>query len=116
MIASLLLTKNNVYVKEDGTLPLRPDFDKDLLTGLAKGLTVSKAGYDMLPKSIKKEVYHFQTNQQPAFPVTINEIDALADILIVVWSNEIGRGKVFRFDNFEPLLKQRDISLYIRKI
>ena len=115
MIATLNLTRDNVYVMENGDLPSRQMYDKDLLTGLAKGLTVSKAGYDMLPKSIKKEVYHFNTTQEPQFPVTIKEIDALADIIIVVWSNEIGRGKEFRFDSFELMLKQRDISLYRRK-
>ena len=82
MIASLLLTKDNVYVKEDGTLPLRPDFDKDLLTGLAKGLTVSKKGYEMLPNSIKKEVFCYSGNVvQPQYPVTIPEIEEWADIL-----------------------------------
>jgi len=113
MIATLNLTRDNVYCMENGDLPSRQMYDKDLLTGLAKGLTVSKKAYDMLPNSIKKEV--FQDGREPTFPCTIPEISYLADIIIVVWSNEIGRGKTFRFDNFEPLLKQRDISIYIRK-
>jgi len=113
MIATLLLTKDNVYVKEDGSLPMRPKFDKALLTGLVRGLSVSKNGYDMLPNSIKKEV--FSDTRQPTFPITIPEISGLADILIVVRSNELCRGKEFRFDNFELLLRQRDIELYIRK-
>jgi len=113
MIATLLLTKDNVYVGETGKLPMRPEFDKDLLTGLAKGLAVSKAGYDMLPNSIKREVFCDQ--REPTFPVTVKEIDALADIILVVRSNELCRGKEFRFDNFELMLRQRDIELWRRK-
>ena len=117
MIATILLTKDNQYLIE-GRLPKRPDFDKDLLTGLAKGLTVSKKGYAMLPNSIKREVFNPNRNvAQPQYPVTIPEIDGLSDILLVVRSLEIGGSdsKVFRLDNFELMLKQRDIELWIRK-
>jgi len=117
MITTLLLTKNDQYLIE-GRLPKRPDFDKDLLAGLAKGLTVSKKGYDMLPNSIKKEVHcPIGISKEPNFPITIPEISGLADILLVVRSLEIGGSdsKVFRFDNFELLLKQRDIEIYMRK-
>ena len=114
MIATLLLTKDNVYVSEDGKLPVRPKFDKDLLTGLAKGLVVSKAGYDMLPSSIKSEVFCDQ--RESTFPVTIKEIDGLTDLLIVSRSDEyIVEGKEFRLDNFTLLVKQPSIEIYKRR-
>ena len=114
MIASIILTRDNVYVSEDGKLPSRRgvDFDKELLTGLARGNTVSKKGYMMLPNSIKKEVHC--DGRELTYPVTVPEIDAFADILLVVWSRELIRGKSFRFDNFELLKDQRDISIYKR--
>ena len=116
MIATLNLTKDNVYVMENGKLPLRQDFDKELLTGLARGMIVSKKGFNMLPNSIKKEVHcPLGIARDPNFPVTIKEIDALADIIIVVRSVEIGRGKEFRFTNFNLMLRQRDIELWVRK-
>ena len=116
MIATLLLTKDDQYLIE-GRLPKRPDFDKELLAGLAKGLTVSASGYKMLPPSMKKDVFSPIGNRVvPTYPVTIPEIDGLSDILLVVRSLEIGssNSKVFRFDNFELMLKQREIELWKR--
>ena len=116
MISTILLTKDDQYLI-DGRLPSRPSFDKGLLTGLAKGLTVSKKGYEMLPPSIKENVFNTSGSvAQPQFPVTIPEIAAVSDILLVVRSSELGGGdsKVFRFDNFKLMLKQRDIELWER--
>ena len=117
MIATILLTKDDQYLIE-GRLPTRPDYDKDLLTGLARGMIVSKKGFDMVPNSIKREVHcPVGISKEPNFPITIPEISGLADILLVVRSLEIGGSdsKVFRFDNFELLLKQREIELWKRK-
>jgi len=117
MIATILLTKDDQYLVK-GRLPRRPDYDKELLTGLAVGMIVSKAGFDMLPNSIKREVHcPVGMSKEPNFPITIKEIDGLADILLVVRSLEISGSdsKVFRFDNFELLLKQREIELWKRK-
>ncbi len=114
MIGSLILTRDNVYVSEEGKTPSRKgvEFDKELLTGLVRGCCVSKKGYMMLPNSIKSEVHC--DGRELTYPITVPEIEAFADILIVVWSNELVRGKSFRFTNFELLKDQRDISIYKR--
>ena len=113
MISTILLTQENVYVKEDGTLPSRPSHDKSILSNMLKGHTVTKKGFAMLPNSMKKDV--FCDERSPSFPVTVPEIEALSDIILVVRSIELCRGKVFRLDSFELLLKNRDIELWIRK-
>ena len=119
MVASIILTRDFVYVSDEGKLPSRKgvDFDKDLLTNLVRGNVVSKKGYAMLPPSIKENVFNTSGSVvQPQFPVTIPEIAAVSDILLVVRSSELGGGdsKVFRFDNFKLMLKQRDIELWER--
>jgi hypothetical protein len=47
-------------------------------------------------------------------PIGIKEIDALADILIVIRSNSICDGKKFRFDNFDRLAVSGDIEIWKR--
>jgi len=70
----------------------------------------------MLPPSMKRVVTVDDKWLEPTVGVTIPEIDALSDLLIVVHSNElIVRGKQFRLDNFELIVKDKKISLYKRK-
>ena len=117
MIASLILTKDNMYVDSEGNLPSRScvKFDKDLLKGMVKGLNVSKKGFATLPNSIKSEV--FCDGREPTAAITIPEISALSDILLVVKSCEVfTSGKVFRLDNFELIYKSKDVDLYKRKV
>jgi len=116
VVSTILLTSDNFYINEDGSLPMRPDFDKTLLTALAKNNIVSNEGYNMLPPSIKSVVKTSNEQQEPEFPITIREINAFTDLLIIVRSNElIIGGKQFRLDNFELLVKDRKIELWRRK-
>ena len=114
IISTVILTKDNFYVTEDGRLPTRASFDKKLLTSLCKGQHISHDAYEMLPNSIRNLTH--LTSDEPTIGITIKEIDVLTDLLIVVHSNElITRGKQFRLDKFELLVKDRKVSLYIRK-
>lgn len=112
MIGTILLTCDNQYITNDGKLPDRPDYDKDMLRAMSNGNTVSPAGSKMLPPSIRglvsmSEVYNF--------PVTIREL-AKADILLVNRSTStFDGGKVFRLDNFRCIVKEKQIELWIRE-
>ena len=112
MIGTILLTKTNVYVKEDKSLPKRPDFDKGLLTAVLKGQTVSMKAWQLLPPSMQKTV-KVSDIADSTMPVTIREL-AQADILIVVRSKERCKGKKFRLDKFECILKTEEIELWQR--
>ena len=115
IVGTILLTADRQYVIDEGRLPARGNWDKELLTTLAKGNAVSKEGYEMLPPSIR-DLVHI-TGGQPTFPVTISEIDALSDILIVSHSYEISTiGKVFNLDrSFKLLTSGKKTSIWIRK-
>lgn len=108
MIATILLTHQNQYLKSDGTLPARPEHDKKLLRTICTGKVVSKAGYSMLPPSIRKVV----TVGIPEVAITIPEINN-ADLLIISRSTEeFSGGKVFRLDNFSPIVKDTKLELW----
>jgi len=115
IVGTILLTADRQYVIDEGRLPVRGNWDKELLTTLAKGNTVSQKGYEMLPPSIQ-DVVHI-TSGEPTFPVTIPEIDSLSDLLIVSHSYEISTvGKEFDLDrSFELLTVGKKTSLWKRK-
>ena len=116
IVGTILLTSDRQYVVgPESTLPARGSWDKELLTTLAKGNLVSEKGYKMLPPSIRQLVS--VTAGEPSFPVTIPEIGALSDILIVSHSNEISPvGKVFDLDrSFKLLTVGKKTSIWRRK-
>ena len=112
--STILLTSDNFYVNENGELPSRPPHDKQLLATLCKDQSVSQKAYDMLPPSIREVVK--VTELEPTIGITIPEIDALTDLLIVSRSNElIVRGKKFDLErSFKLLIKDRKIELWGR--
>lgn len=112
MIGTILLAAGNYYVKADGSLPTRPDFDKDLLTAICKGSSVSIRGYTLLPPSIQ-EVTSCLVFRDPGIAITIPELGK-ASILIVVRSLELvdEGAKQFRLDKHRLLIKQRDIEIW----
>ena len=115
IISTILLSSDNFYVNENGELPKpRPPHDKQLLATLCKGQSVSQKAYDMLPPSIREVVK--VTELEPTIGITIPEINALTDLLIVSRSNElIVRGKKFDLErSFKLLVKDRKIELWER--
>jgi len=116
IVSTILLTKDNFYINENGDLPKRGLHDKHLLTELVRGQTISTKAAEMLPPSIKGLAQVISDKVEPTVGITIREIAGLSDILIVSHSTElIVRGSVFRLDNFELLVKDRKTSIYKRK-
>lgn len=114
IIGTILLTKDNKYTCGEDTLPQRRKHDKNLLTKLAKGKTVSLEGWEMLPPSIKTKV--FITDEEPTFPVTVPEIEGLTDLLLVSHSDQKEcEGKTFRLDSFDLIVEGENVSIYVRK-
>ena len=116
IVSTILLTKDNFYINDKGELPKRGSHDKNLLTELVRGQTISIKAAEMLPPSIKGLAQVISDKVEPTIGITIEEISALSDILIVSHSNElIIRGKQFRLDGFELLVKSKYIDIYKRK-
>ena len=114
IVATLLVDEDDIYVYNDGKLPARPKWDKELLSTFAEGNLVSEAGWQMLPKSIQMKTN--VTHGEPTFPVTIPEIDGLADIIIVTRTySKRQSGKKFRFTKFRRIVKQWGIEIWKRK-
>ena len=110
----LLLTEDNMYVDDRGNLPHRPMYDKDLLRTLVDLNTITHRGFNLLPKSIQKVATI--SNVNPTLALTIQEVDALADFLIIVRSaRRVRGGKKFRLDKFEQIAAPGQIEIWKRK-
>lgn len=115
IVSTLLLDQNNCYVNDKGELPRRPAFDKELLQTLCTGQTISNHAAVMLPPSILDVVGHISSGQ-PTIGITIPEIDALTDLLLVTRSScAVKEGKTFRMDNFKLITEQGEIEIWKRK-
>jgi len=115
MIGTIILTLDNFYVDEHGNIPSRRgvEFDKELLRTFIRGEVISERAAAILPPSLVKEANHIA--QVGTVAITIPEI-ADCDILIITRSREqIIRGKQFRLDDFELVVKQRDIEIWRRR-
>jgi len=115
-VGTILLTKSNKYVDDNGNLPKRPRFDKDLLKGLlnVEVVTVSEKAYNMLPPSMQKLVLCLG-NDFSIFPITIEELENTSLLIVVRSTEDFEGGKEFRLDNFKQLVKDRRIELWVKK-
>ena len=112
IVGTILLTNNDEYVCNN-KLPERPLWDRELLKAVISGGTVSPKGYRMLPPSLEALVSI--TQDEPTAPITIEEIDSLSDLLIVSRTRSMcPNGKVFRLDNFEPIIKNEGVEIWKR--
>jgi len=109
-IGTILLNKDDKYIKGDGNLPHRPKHDKYLLSNLvAKEAIVSDKGYSLLPPTMQKLCIVGDSN----LAITIPELNS-CDLLIISRSTEVFEGgKPFRLDNFKCLVKDRRLELWI---
>ena len=113
IIGTLLLTENDYYIDDRKNLPRRTTWDKALLTSLVSMNTITHKGYMLLPPSIQ-EVATIH-NSDPSMAVTIKEVDALADLLMITRSARLTRGgKKFKFTHFKCILKEPRFEIWKR--
>jgi len=116
MINTILLSSNGCYVDENGNLPVRPKYDKELLSAFCKNATVSQKSFNSVPPSMQKYLRIYDETKEITAAFSISEIARLSDVLIVNRSSEeLENGKKFRFDNFKLLTKQGNIEIWIKK-
>ncbi len=113
LIGTVLLSQDGMYIDDRKQLPYRPNWDKQWLKILVSLNTITKSGYDTLPPSIQAVAK--VTHSEPTLAITIPELDALPDILYVVRSSRMAhKGKKFRLDNYEAILKEQRFEIYQR--
>ena len=111
----ILLDKDNCYTYEDGKLPIRPSFDKELLKNLVKENIITLAGYSMLPKSIQDVA---TVGAQPTLAITIKEIANSHTLIVIKGGVRYTKCKgTFRLDKFVELeeLSNSQAKYYVRR-
>ncbi len=115
VVSKICLTDDDIYVDMKGKSPMERAFDRDLLRALCEGQVISPEAIERLPSGIVRTA-EWDNTVEPTVGITIREIEGLTDLLIVSRSLElIDRGKKFRFDSFELIVKDRKIELWKRR-
>lgn len=113
IVGTILLSQDDCYIDDRKQLPYRPSFDKGLLKSLISMNTITNKGFNLLPGSIMSVAKI--DNYNPSMAVTIRELDAIADLLIVSRSpRKCRNGKKFRFTNYKLLVKTAELELWSR--
>lgn len=128
MIGMVLLSIDDYYVSSTGGLPARPDFDKDLLLALCKGMNVlcSPNTKKDLPNSVIKVA---NTVNSPTWQADVNlGISTFRsnppDVMLVVrGTNALNGGKKFDTqwlnDNYKCVSRNKQmwsaVSVWLRK-
>ena len=118
IIGMLLLDQDDVYAREDGKLPLRPSFDKQLLVGACENQNAlcSSSTAEHLPPSVTS-ILKGLNNKMYTEDIALSPdmIDQHAHLLIITRNLEEGiGGKKFRFDKFKRLVKMYDLEIWGR--
>ena len=114
-VGTILLSSDGNYLTREGNLPQRPAWDKEWLKTMVSLNTISHAGYDTLPPSIRD--ISTVTNGDPTMAITIPELGHLPDLLYVVRSSQPAPGgRKFRLDEYESVLKEQRFEVYRRKL
>lgn len=109
-VGMILLDPNNVYVYEDGSLPVRPDWDKEFITDMITDKTIlcSQNVLDTIPKSMLK-VATFTTDMEADYDINwgISTFADRPEMLLVTRSEVVKAigGKALRMDGYSQAFK-----------
>ena len=118
----LLLSSDGFYVDEEGNLPQRTLWDKQFLLDLCRDRKViaSDSTIGHLPKSLLDVCKSVDNSARPfGYDInlgieTYNMYDT--DILLITRSAEpLHKGKIFKLDDYDFILKQGDLEIWILK-
>ncbi len=104
-----LLSKDGYYLREDGTLPVRPSWDKKFLLDLARGFqsTCSENTFDNLPLSIKEAaVITINYDIGSDINLGIDTFRFKPELIFIVRSKyEASSGKLLRLTEYNKLIE-----------
>ena len=106
-IGICLLSKDGYYLRYDGTLPIRPSWDKKFLIDLIAGLdcTCSDNTFEKLPNSIKKNTYISVEEFDVSINLGIKTFEYMPELMFIVRSKyKAGGGKLLRLDDYAQLI------------
>jgi hypothetical protein len=106
-IGICLLSKDGYYLRDDGTLPVRPSWDKKFLVDLVAGLecTCSDNTFEKLPTSIKENAYVYVEEFDVSINLGIKTFEYMPELMFIVRSKyEAGGGKLLRLDDYVQLI------------
>ena len=106
-IGICLLSKDGYYLRDDGTLPVRPSWDKKFLIDLIAGLdcTCSDNTFEKLPNSIKENTYIYVEEFDVSINLGIKTFEYMPELMFIVRSKyEAGSGKLLRLDDYVQLI------------
>lgn len=106
-IGICLLSKDGYYLRYDGTLPVRPSWDKKFLIDLIAGLdcTCSDNTFEKLPNSIKENTYIYVEEFDVSINLGIKTFEYMPELMFIVRSKyEAGSGKLLRLDDYVQLI------------
>ena len=107
-IGICLLSKDGYYLRDDGSLPVRPSWDKKFLVDLIAGLecTCSENTFDKLPASIKSNADIYVDNFDVSVNLGIATFEYRPELMFIVRSKyEAGSGKLLRLDEYIKLIE-----------
>lgn len=119
-IGLILVSKNGKYLSNDGSLPVRPDWDKSFITDMIRNKIVlcSENTLKTIPPSMKKAASRWTTNMEEPYDINfgINTFKQTPDLLIMTVSKEeIKEGPDFRTDSFKEILDLGEIKFFTAK-
>lgn len=106
-IGICLLSKDGYYLRDDGTLPVRPSWDKKFLIDLTAGLecTCSDNTFEKLPNSIKENADIYVEEFDVSVNLGIKTFEYMPELMFIVRSKyEAGGGKLLRLDDYVQLI------------
>ena len=115
-VGIMLLTQNDQYLKDDGSLPRRPEFDKGLLEALMEDEKVwcTKTTWDSMPDRMAglvagRQAWDYSLNLGVATLYT-----EPPKLLIIVRSTENFRGgRTFDLGQWRRMVRQPEMDIYI---
>jgi len=116
-VGILLLSQDDYYVDEEGDLPPRPNFDKELLLALCKGQGClgSRKTLEGLPRSLKDTAYCYELVDDYDVNLGIKTLYTQPPhMLIVVRSDSyLYAGKLFDIENrFIEKFRSENLELW----
>lgn len=121
-LGMILLDPGNKYVYEDGSLPIRPEFDKQFITDMITDKTVlcSQNVLDTIPKSMRN-VADFTTNMEDDYDINwgISTFVDTPDMLLVTRAQVAKKlgGKVLRLDDFTQVFTdEKGLEIWLKKV
>lgn len=116
----ILLDPANNYVYEDGSLPIRPDWDKAFIKQMIAGQTVlcSENVMDTIPESFKKIAW-FTTDESMRHDINwgISTFKLFPNMILVSRGPATKKipGKKFRLDNYINVFKdEKGLEIWLK--